>query len=140
MTTNPENQFDFWLGEWDVTWGKDGKGKNHILRIMDDKIIQENFSAPDLIGMSVSSYDAERKLWCQTWVDNNGSYLDFTGRFENEKMILSRDAIVRGQACKQRMVWFNIDANQFDWNWERSDDGGQSWRALWEIKYRRKLS
>ena len=138
MTTNPEHQFDFWLGEWDVTWGEDGKGKNHILRIMDDKIIQENFSAPDLIGMSVSSYDAERKLWCQTWVDNNGSYLDFTGRFENEKMILSRDAIVRGQACKQRMVWFNIDANQFDWNWERSDDRGQSWRALWRIKYTRK--
>jgi hypothetical protein len=43
MTTNPENQFDFWLGEWDVTWGEDGKGENHILRIMDDKIIQENF-------------------------------------------------------------------------------------------------
>ena len=140
MTTNPENQFDFWLGEWDVTWGEDGKGENHILRIMDDKIIQENFSAPDLIGMSVSSYGAERKLWCQTWVDNNGSYLDFTGGFENEKMILSRDAIVRGQACKQRMVWFNIDSNQFDWNWERSDDGGQSWRALWEIKYKRKSS
>jgi hypothetical protein len=138
MTTNPENQFDFWLGEWEVTWGEDGKGENHILRIMDDKIIQENFSAPDLIGMSVSSYNAERKLWCQTWVDNNGSYLDFTGGFENEKMILSRDAIVRGQACKQRMVWFNIEANQFDWNWERSDDGGQSWRALWEIKYTRK--
>jgi hypothetical protein len=138
MTTNPENQFDFWLGEWDVTWDEDGKGKNHILRIMDDKIIQENFTAPDLIGMSVSSYDAERKLWCQTWVDNNGSYLDFTGRFENEKMILSRDAIIRGQACKQRMVWFNINSNQFDWNWERSDDGGESWRALWEIKYRRK--
>ena len=140
MTTNPENQFDFWLGEWDVTWGEDGKGKNHILRIMDDKIIQENFSAPDLIGMSISSYDAERKLWCQTWVDNSGSYLDFTGGFDNEKMILSRDAIVRGQACKQRMVWFNIDANQFDWNWERSDDGGQSWHVLWEIKYMRKLS
>ena len=138
MTTNPENQFDFWLGEWEVTWGEDGKGKNHILRIMDDKIIQENFTAPDLIGMSVSSYDAERKLWCQTWVDNNGSYLDFTGRFENDKMILSRDAIVRGQACKQRMVWFNINTNQLDWNWERSDDGGESWRALWEIKYRRK--
>jgi len=140
MITNPENQFDFWLGEWDVTWGEDGKGKNHILRIMDDKIIQENFSAPDLIGMSISSYDAERKLWCQTWVDNSGSYLDFTGGFDNEKMILSRDAIVRGQACKQRMVWFNIDANQFDWNWERSDDGGQSWHVLWEIKYMRKLS
>ena len=23
---NPENQFDFWLGEWDAAWGEDGKG------------------------------------------------------------------------------------------------------------------
>jgi hypothetical protein len=36
------------------------------------------------------------------------------------------------------MVWFNIEADQFDWNWERSDDKGKTWRALWEIKYKRK--
>ena len=138
MSGQPESQFDFWLGEWDCTWGEDGKGTNHVLRIMDDKVIQENFSAPDLNGMSVSVYDHERKLWCQTWVDNNGSYLDFTGTFEDGKMILSRDAIVRGEACKQRMVWYNIEADQFNWNWERSDDGGNTWRALWQIKYKRK--
>lgn len=135
---NPENQFDFWLGEWNATWGEDGKGTNHVERILGAKVVREDFTASDLHGISFSVYDPERKLWCQTWVDNNGSYLDFTGRFENDKMILTRDAIVRGQACKQRMVWFNIETNQFDWNWERSDDGGHSWRALWEIKYTRK--
>ena len=135
---NPENQFDFWLGEWDVNWGEDGKGTNHITHIMDDKIIQESFSAPDLKGMSVSSYDPERGLWCQTWVDNNGSYLDFTGTFEDGKMILVRDAIVRGEACQQRMVWYNIEESRLDWNWERSDDGGATWRVLWQIKYKRK--
>ena len=135
---NPETQFDFWLGKWDCTWAEDGKATNHILRILDDNIIQENFSAPDLKGMSVSAYDAERGRWCQTWVDNSGSYLDFTGTFEDGKMILSRDAIVRGEACKQRMVWFNIEASQLDWNWERSDDGGITWRVLWQIHYQKK--
>ena len=138
MSDQPETQFDFWLGEWDCTWGEDGKGTNHVLRIMDNKVIQENFTAPDLQGMSVSVYDAERKLWCQTWVDNSGSYLDFTGSFENGKMILVRDAVVRGEACKQRMVWYNIEKSQFDWNGERSDDGGTNWRVLWQIKYKRK--
>jgi hypothetical protein len=135
---NPENQFDFWLGEWDVSWGEDGKGTNHVKKILDGKVIHEDFNAPDLHGISHSVYDPERKLWCQTWVDNNGTYLDFTGKFEDGKMILSRDAIVRGEACKQRMVWFNIEAKKFDWNWERSDDGGETWRTLWQIKYRRK--
>jgi hypothetical protein len=138
MDTNPENQFDFWLGEWNVIWGEDGKGTNHIERIRDGKIIQENFIAPDLYGMSVSSYDTERGVWCQTWVDNNGTYLDFTGKFEDDKMILSRDALVKGQACKQRMVWYDIQENQLEWNWERSDDNGKSWPVLWQIHYTRR--
>jgi hypothetical protein len=135
---NPEIQFDFWLGEWNCTWGDDGNATNHVVRIMDEKVIQENFVAPDLIGMSVSIFDKERNLWCQTWVDNSGSYLDFTGKFENGKMVLSRDAIVKGETCMQRMVWHNIQADEFDWNWERSDDGGNSWRVVWQIKYKRK--
>jgi len=138
MSDQPERQFDFWLGEWDVSWGEDGWGTNHVLRIMNNKIIQENFSTPDLQGMSVSSYDRERGVWCQTWVDNNGSYLDFTGKFDEGRMTLTRDAIVRGEAFKQRMVWYNIEEDQFDWNWERSDDGGTTWRVMWQIKYKRK--
>ncbi|MEW6084054.1 MAG: hypothetical protein AB1607_05590 [Chloroflexota bacterium] len=139
MSTNSENQFDFWLGEWDVTWGEDGKGTNLIERILGGKIIQENFYGGDLHGLSFTAYDAERSLWCQTWVDNNGAYLDFTGKFGGEKMILSRNAVVKGEACKQRMVWYNIEMNRFDWNWERSDDGGVAWRVLWQIKYTRKI-
>ena len=113
-------------------------GTNTVTRILDAKIVQENFLAPDLHGMSFSSDDPERKLWCQTWGDNNGTYLDFTGAFDDGRMILSRDAIVQGENCKQRMVWYNIEEGQFDWNWERSNDGGQTWRVLWQIHYRRK--
>ena len=138
MQDQTETQFDFWLGEWDVTWGDDGKGTNHIECILDGKIIQENFRAPDFQGISVSTYDPERNLWCQTWVDTNGTYLDFTGKFEDGKMILSRDAIVKGQACKQRMVWYEILDDTLDWNWERSDDGGETWRVLWQIHYTRR--
>jgi len=138
MDRNPENQFDFWLGEWKVTWGEDGTGTNRIERILDGKIIEENFIAPDLHGISVSAYDPERGLWCQAWVDNNGTYLDFTGKFEDGKMILGRDAIVKGQACRQKMVWYDIQENKLEWNWERSDDNGQTWRVLWQIHYTRK--
>lgn len=135
---DPEQQFDFWLGEWDCAWGEDGKATNHITRILDGKIVQEDFQAPDLHDMSFSSYDPERNLWCQTWVDNHGGYLDFTGTFKDGRMILARDAIVRGEKCKQRMVWYDIEPEQFNWSWERSDDGGQTWRPLWQIRYTRK--
>jgi hypothetical protein len=51
--------------------------------------------------------------------------------------VLSRDAIVEGQPAKQRMVWFNITADAFDWHWDRSDDGGDTWKTLWAIRYTR---
>jgi len=137
MDINPENQFDFWLGEWDAHWGEDGKGANHVKRTLVGKVLQEDFNAPDLHGMSVSVYDPERNLWCQTWVDNKGTYLDFTGKFEDGKMTLVRDAIVRGEKCKQRMVWYDIREDQFHWNWERSDDGADTWHVLWQIHYQR---
>jgi len=130
MNDRPETQFDFWLGEWECSWGEDGKGTNRVERILDGKVIQENFNGDGLHGISHSVWDAERSLWCQTWVDNSGTYLDFPGGF--------RDAIVRGEACKQRMVWYNITEGEFDWNWERSDDGGETWDVKWQIKYKRK--
>ncbi len=108
MSDHPITQFDFWLGEWDCIWGEDGKATNRIERILGGKVIQENFYGGDLLGLSHSVWDAERKLWCQAWVDNNGSYLDFTGGFHDGQMILSRDAIVDGKAYKQRTVWHNI--------------------------------
>jgi len=138
MSEQPETQFDFWLGEWDCTWGEDGKGSNRIERILDGKVIQENFDGSDFRGISVSVWDAHRKLWCQTWVDNSGAYLDFTGGFRDGQMILSRDALLEGKTFKQRMVWYNITDEEIDWNWERSDDDGKTWDVKWQIKYKRK--
>lgn len=137
MENHPERQFDFWLGDWDAKW-EGGEGTNRIELGFDGKVVMENFTAPDLIGMSVSVYDPERKLWCQTWVDNTGSYLDFTGGFSDGKMILTRNAFAKGQSFMQRMVWFNIEADKFDWSWERSDDNGATWQPRWSIQYFRR--
>ena len=51
----------------------------------------------DFKGMSVSVHNAITDLWQQTWVDNNGGYLDFTGGFQNEVMTLSREVEREGQ-------------------------------------------
>jgi len=132
------HEFDFWLGEWDVTWGEGVHGTNRVESILDGAVIQENFNGDGLIGISVSVFSREDSRWHQTWVDNSGSYLDFVGEFVDGKMILSRNGIAEGKPIQQRMVWFDISANQFRWNWERSDDDGATWRALWEIQYQRK--
>lgn len=137
------HQFDFWLGEWNLTWGENGRGRNVISKILNGKVIQEQFTsltddaAQPLVGLSLSVFNARTDQWQQTWVDNQGSYLDFNGGMVGDKMILTRTAVIEEQSVQQRMVWYNIQAEALDWSWERSNDGGQTWKVLWAIHYRR---
>jgi len=145
-TLPEQKQLEFWVGDWDLTWpgataSETGHGANSIKRIMDGCVVQENFSAmaQPLRGTSVSMFDTTTGIWKQTWVDNEGSYLDFTGEFKDGQMILSREAIgLKGGKFLQRMVFKNISANEFDWSWESSRDDGKTWRVLWPIHYKRK--
>lgn len=134
-------QFDFWVGEWNLTWGDDGQGHNVIRPIMGGCVIEENFSAPSggYFGKSVSAYAVQQGIWKQTWVDNNGSYLDFTGGMEGNQMILRRQFTnAEGQAVMQRMRFYDIEKDHFDWSWERSLDEGQTWEPVWQIHYERR--
>ena len=45
-------------------------------------------------------------------------------------MILRREATrTDGTKFMQRMVWKNIAANELDWSWEASRDGGKTWQV-----------
>ncbi|RMD94282.1 MAG: DUF1579 domain-containing protein [Calditrichaeota bacterium] len=147
---SPEgNQFDFWLGEWQLTWpaeqfgGKPGTkahGTNTVTKILDDCIIQEAFRFPagNFNGHSISAYDARAKIWRQTWVDNRGGYLMFTGMFKDGKMELRTAPFERnGKTYISRMVFRNIKPNSLDWDWQRSLDGGKTWQDVWNIHYER---
>jgi len=134
-------QFDFWIGEW-IFASATGGGRNHITKGYDGWVIHEDFNGDaksNLKGMSVSVYNVATKKWQQTWVDNSGAYLDFTGGMDGDRMILSRQFTnASGQEIRQRMVFFNIGKDAFDWNWEASADGGKTWKTNWQIHYTRK--
>lgn len=142
-------QFDFWLGEWHLTWpaeqtggepGGEAKGSNRVERVLGGCVVEENFSMADgsLIGRSLSVYDQQRGLWRQTWVDNSGSYLVFTGEFDEGRMVLQTEPEARDdEIVVTRMVFRDIEENSLRWDWQGSRDGGDSWTDLWNIEYRR---
>ena len=133
-------QFDFWIGEWDLSWGDSGRGSNRITLELDSCVIVENFTTAGeqpFVGRSVSTYNKYTEQWHQTWVDNNGTYLDFTGGLSADSMILIRRAVRGDTTFHQRMVFFNIADDSLDWSWQRSDDGGSTWKILWHIDYTR---
>lgn len=136
----PERQLDFWLGAWDVSWGDGQMGTNHITRILDGRVIQENFDGQPALafqGMSLSVYSAKLKQWQQTWADSSGNYWHFLGGLDGEQFILTTEDVLEGQPVHLRMRFYNIARDTLDWMWERSDDGGQTWQAKWHIHYQR---
>ncbi len=148
--TEESDQFDFWLGEWDLTWpaeqfggtaGEKGKGTNIITQPLGECVIQEAFRSPagQFNGHSVSVYVPRQKVWKQTWVDNQGGYLLFTGEFKDGRMELRTKPVERkGKTNISRMVFRNIKKNSLNWDWQHSTDGGTTWTDLWNIHYKRK--
>jgi hypothetical protein len=135
------SQFDFWLGDWDLTWGDTSTGSNSVMKIMDSWVINENFNDPasHYRGMSWSKYDSANAVWKQTWVDNQGGYITLAGKFAAGEMVLYTEpgTAAGGKTVVSRMKFYNINAESFDWNWESTTDN-VNWKVNWKIHYRRK--
>jgi hypothetical protein len=144
-------QLDFWTGDWTLAvharkqpgseeW-RDTTGIQHITRTLKGCAIEENFTAAPPIqfsGRSFSTYDAIAKKWRQTWVDDSGSYLAFTGGPEADGFALygePRD--LGGKKFQMRMVWSKITHDALRWEWQRSEDSWATSTVMIAIDYAR---
>ena len=148
VVLNKEKLFDFWVGNWNVTWSeannKTGKGINIIEKTLDGKVIQEDFKIFEGInkgfkGRSVSVLNSQTGIWQQTWVDNLKTYLIFThDRDEVGNLIFITSKVKKDTlTLVSRMVFKDVKANSFTWDWEGSVDGGKTWNLNWRINYER---
>ena len=150
--SGPEyGQLDFWVGEWELrsmipdtsseTGWKIGKARNTVRKILDGCVIEENFDGSTLpsglVGKSYSTYSKASGKWYQTWVDNSGSYLPFTGIFEDDRTIFRMERERNGKIFLSQMVFYNIEENSLTWDWESSKDDGKTWKLQWRIEYSR---
>lgn len=139
--------FDFWIGEWDLTWtdpdGSPARGTNSITKILDGAVIQEDFAAlsgqsKGFKGRSFTVLRGRTREWKQTWVDNQNSYLSFTGGANGNERFFVQEFVLNGVLMRQKMIFRNIAKNSFTWDWMKSADSGKTWKTNWTIHYKRK--
>ncbi len=137
---SPEHrQFDFWAGRWDVK-EPDGKaaGTNEIRLLFDGCALQENWAGTDgSVGTSLNVYDASRKVWHQTWVDQRGGLLVLEGRFEGGKMVLRGITVKKDGPVENRITWQPLGGNVRQL-WEASRDSGKTWSVVFDGTYVRR--
>lgn len=129
---------DFCIGRWTGTW-EGGYGPNAVTSEMDGHVITERFEAlqPEpFSGLSVSVPGLDG-IWRQTWVDSSGSYWHFEGGPQKDgTFVFATPERVDADQVYERMVFYDIAAEGFEWRWEFSKDGA-TWEQRWGITYRR---
>lgn len=143
--TNPKyNEFDFWIGEWQVYSSKGIAGTSKITKILDNCIILEEWTSANkqqgllYAGKSFNTYNAASEQWQQTWVDNTGGTIEFlTGKFENNRMqFMSRPFKNGKQISIRRLSFYKLDNGYVRQHGEISNDDGKTFTTEYDLEYR----
>jgi hypothetical protein len=131
-------QFDFWIGNWNVTEKGKPAGKNRIERILDGCALLENWTgAGGGEGKSLNFYDRSDGLWHQTWIDRSGGALFLAGKFENGAMRLvgERPATANAAGQRHRITWTPLPGGKVRQLWESAPPSKEEWTVQFDGLY-----
>jgi hypothetical protein len=134
-------QFDFWIGDWEVTQ-PDGKkaGENRIESISAGWGLLENWNgAGGGVGKSLNTWLPDRKQWRQFWV-GNGEALELTGGLngQGEMVLTGMTSTASGATQLERITWTPRADGSVRQHWQQSVDGGATWTTAFDGLYRKK--
>jgi hypothetical protein len=148
-TTPQSRQFDFWIGNWDVTpfqvppaANPPLLGTNRIELLLEQCLLMENWQgggvAPSA-GKSMNFWDQNRGKWRQVWIADGGGSLDYTGEFRDGAMRFEGWSLTpAGQRVLQKLTFFPISTDTVRQLFETSADSGKTWQPGFDGRYVRR--
>ncbi|MBX7150898.1 hypothetical protein K1X84_04620 [bacterium] len=136
----PQRQFDFWIGEWEVTDSEQVIATSVEQFLVDSSIIMENYSQSDgYTGKSINFYDRYLKKWRQTWVDHVGNVSEFIGEYRDGAMVFEGETHrASGKKILRKMIFYNLGPDKVRQYSEMSLDNGKNWQIAYDFIYIRK--
>jgi len=137
------DQFDFWIGDWDVTSTQDGveRGTSHISQEMSGCVIWENWTSKGsgYFGKSYNTYNMNLQRWEQYWVDNEGGVIFFHGGLKDGVMDYWTDDVTQpdGTKLRRHLQFFNLAPDKVRQFSQGSTDGGKTWKVEYDLTYTR---
>lgn len=143
-TSAESRQFDFWLGEWDVSPGQSPVVIAESTITLHDQgcVILENWRPfRNAHGHSINIYDATEGKWRQTWADASGTRTEYSGSVDADG-VMRLDHLGPPQPGapqgRQRMNFQRVDAITMRQWGEAFDAEQQTWTTTWSFTYRRR--
>ncbi len=142
-STTQHHQFDFWIGDWNVTSGGQAAGTNSIHPILNGCALQENWQGAGVggtAGTSFNVYDQATGKWHQTWIDSSGTLLQLDGGLENGSMVLQgqRPSPDGSGMTTHRISWTPDPDGSVRQLWDASRDG-TTWTVLFDGLYQKSV-
>lgn len=132
-------EFDFWIGEWEVSARGQKMATSSIQLILGSCVILENYTNGGYTGKSFNYFDAAAGKWHQTWVDAFGGATEFTGEFKDGAMRFEGESHqLNGTKSLQRMTFTPLEKDKVRQLGETSTDGGKTWTVSYDLLYERK--
>ncbi len=128
-------QLDFTLGEWNVRV----LGKRLHSTIRNDLsmcLIEERLKGED--GYEARVFTSARRItgiWYRTFVDNRGTRVFLSGSEVGGHVVLTGTMPIRGRKTDVRATWLPKTGGGFDEVYEKSIDGGATWKPLFTARY-----
>ncbi len=134
----PYDEFDFWVGEWDVFTPEGNKaGTNRIEETEGGCILLESWTgAGGGTGTSINYYDPSTERWNQLWVSPNGVVIRIAGGLRDGSMVLEGELVgPEGRSQPFRGTWTPNPDGSVRQFFEISADDGATWAAWFDGKY-----
>ncbi len=136
-------QFDFWLGEWEVT-SSDGRrqGTSRVESVARGYGVLEHWRGDRAegrsAGASLNAWNPDRKRWQQFRIGGDGCVLELGGGLDaNGRMVLEGEQTDGAGRLLNRISWTPHADGTVRQVWEQSFDDGQTWRPVFDGRYAR---
>ncbi|MEM9284369.1 MAG: hypothetical protein AAGA39_00665 [Pseudomonadota bacterium] len=139
-TDDSYNDFDFWLGTWDVYTGDTLAGRNVITKEEGGCLIVEHWlNASGGTGQSYNFYDQGQETWRQVWV-SAGILIDYQGGLDDEGRMVLEGTITsnaNGETAPFRGQWSPLDDGTVQQTFWTYDSDTEEWNLWFDGNYRR---
>lgn len=140
--TERYRDFDFWLGEWDVTPAgmPAPTAHNSITAVHGGCAVLEQYETQGgFTGMSINFHDSVTGLWHQSWMGSGGGAVHLQGGLKDGAMVLSDADLLVSEISGtiNRVTWTPLDDGRVRQHWENSADGGETWTTVFDGYYSR---
>ncbi|BAL88757.1 hypothetical protein AMIS_35370 [Actinoplanes missouriensis 431] len=150
----PVNDFDFFLGNWNVVnrrltklfVGSDewysfpGTSTCHQVFGGGGNFDEIDFPTLGFRGCTLRLFDVERREWSLYWADSRTGVLGapVAGTFAGGRGDFYGDDVLDGRPIRAHYIWSDITPDSARWEQEFSADGGQTWESNWVMEFTRR--